>query len=79
MGLGNSRYALGDMARAEAAFRRATAAHPGAGAAWNNLADTLLRLGRKADALEAAATAVKLGGPLAATFQKTLDEIRSSP
>jgi hypothetical protein len=38
-----------------------------------------LRLGRKADALEAAVTAVKLGGPLAATFQKTLDEIRSSP
>jgi cytochrome c-type biogenesis protein CcmH/NrfG len=67
------------MAAAEAAFRRATAAHPGAGAAWNNLADTLLRLGRKAEALEAANRAITLGGPEVDTFRQTLDEIRSAP
>ena len=79
MGLGNSSYAVGDMTRAESAFRRAAQAHPRSGAAWNNLADVLLRLGRKAEALEAAQAAVALGGPQAATFQKTLDEIRSAP
>jgi tetratricopeptide (TPR) repeat protein len=79
MGLGNSSYALKDFTRAEAAFRRAAGAHPRSGAAWNNLADVLLRLGRKPEALEAAETAVGLGGPLAETFQKTLDEIRAAP
>ena len=79
MGLGNSRYALGDMVAAEAAFRRATAAHPGAGAAWNNLADTLLRLGRKDDALTAVNRALELGGPEAGIYRQTLEEIRAAP
>jgi tetratricopeptide (TPR) repeat protein len=79
MGLGNSRYALADMPGAEAAFRRAVEAHPESAAAWNNLADVLLRLGRKPEALQAATAAVRLGGVHAETFQKTLDEIRSAP
>jgi tetratricopeptide (TPR) repeat protein len=78
MGLGNSRYAMGDMIAAESAFRRAAAAHPRSGAAWNNLADTLLRLGRKDDALTAVNRALELG-PDAGTYRQTLEEIRAVP
>lgn len=79
MGLGNSRYAMGDMIAAEAAFRRAAAAHPRSGAAWNNLADVLLRLGRKDEALTAVNRALELGGPEAGTYRQTLEEIRAAP
>lgn len=79
MGLGNSRYAMGDMIAAEAAFRRAAAAHPQSGAAWNNLADVLLRLGRKDEALTAVNRALELGGPDAGTYRQTLEEIRAAP
>ena len=79
MGLGNSRYAMGDMIAAEAAFRRAAAAHPRSGAAWNNLADTLLRLGRKDDALAAVNRALEIGGPETGIYRQTLEEIRAVP
>ena len=79
MGLGNSRYAMGDMIAAEGAFRRAAAAHPQSGAAWNNLADTLLRLGRKNEALAAVNRALELGGPEAGIYRQTLEEIRAAP
>ncbi len=75
MGLGNSTYAQGKLAAADAAFREAAAAHPQSGAAWNNLAHVLLLQGQRAEALDAALRAVALGGSLAPTFQKTLDEI----
>lgn len=79
MGLGNTRYALGDMPGAESAFRRAAETHPGSGAAWNNLADVLLRLGRKEDALSAVNRALEIGGPDAGTYRQTLDEISAAP
>ncbi len=78
MGLGNSAYAQGDLAAAEGAFRKAAETHPQSGAAWNNLAHVLLKQGRGAEALAAARRAVALGGPLAPTFQKTLEEILGS-
>ena len=78
MGLGNSHYALGDLKNSEAAFRRAVALYPDSGAAWNNLADVLLRQGQKSDALQAARKAVALGGPGEETFRKTLDEIQAA-
>jgi tetratricopeptide (TPR) repeat protein len=78
MGLGNSYYALGDMKNSEAAFRRAVALHPGSGAAWNNLADVLLRQGQKSEALAAARKAIALGGPGEESFQKTLEEIQAT-
>jgi len=78
MGLGNSYYALGDFKNSEAAFRRAVAFHPDSGAAWNNLADVLLRQGQKSEALEAARKAVVLGGPGEDTFRKTLEEIQAA-
>jgi tetratricopeptide (TPR) repeat protein len=78
MGLGNSYYALGDLRESEAAFHRAVALHPDSGAAWNNLADVLLRQGQKSEALDAARKAIALGGPEADTFQKTLEEIQAA-
>jgi len=78
MGLGNSYYALGDLKNSEAAFRRAVALHPGSGAAWNNLADVLLRQGQKSEALDAARKAIALGGPGEESFQKTLEEIQAA-
>jgi tetratricopeptide (TPR) repeat protein len=75
MGLGNTAYALGRLAEAEAAFRTATAAHPLAAAAFNNLAQTLADQGKLDAALDAARKAVSLGGPSLPAAQATLEEI----
>jgi tetratricopeptide (TPR) repeat protein len=75
MGLGNTAYALGRLTDAEAAFRAATAAHPLAAAAFNNLAQALADEGKLAEALEAARKAVSLGGSSLPAAQATLDEI----
>jgi tetratricopeptide (TPR) repeat protein len=77
LGLGNSRHALGDLAGAEAAFRRATRDHPDSAAAFNNLAQTLAERGRLCEAETMAKRAVALGGPLAETAQQTLEAIRA--
>jgi tetratricopeptide (TPR) repeat protein len=78
LGRGNARYAEGDLAGAERAFRRAASADPGSGDAWNNLAQVLLEQGRPEAALEAARRAVELGGPLATTYRTTLRQIRDA-
>lgn len=78
MGLGYSYYVLGDLNSSETVFRRAVALHPDLGAAWNNLADVLLRQGRKSEALEAVRKAIALGGPGQEVFQKTLEEIQAA-
>jgi tetratricopeptide (TPR) repeat protein len=75
MGLGNTAYAMGNRAEAEAAFRQATVAHPLAAAAYNNLAHTLADQGKLAAALEAARKAVSLGGASLPAAQATLEEI----
>jgi len=75
MGLGNTAYALGKLPEAEAAFRRAAAAHPLAAAAYNNLAQTLADQGKLDAALQAAREAVRLGGAGLPAAQATLDEI----
>lgn len=77
MGAGNTAYALGDFAAAEHAFQHATRAHPDAGAAFNNLADTLAQQNKFAEALVAAQHAVQLGGPQLAVFLQTQREIES--
>ncbi len=71
MGLGNSRYAAGDLSGAEQAFREAAARH-GSAAALNNHARVLLELGRRDEARQAAQQAVQLGGPLHDTALATL-------
>jgi tetratricopeptide (TPR) repeat protein len=75
MGLGNSRYALGNLTGAERAFRRAIEAHPQNGAAFNNLAHVLAEQGRYAEASQMARLAVALGGTDEPLYRQTLDEI----
>jgi tetratricopeptide (TPR) repeat protein len=75
MGLGNSLYAMRELARAETAFRDAARLHPASGAAFNNLAQVLWEQNRPQEALVAARRAVALGGPLIETYLKTLKEI----
>jgi tetratricopeptide (TPR) repeat protein len=75
MGLGNTAYALGIQAEAEAAFRQAVAVHPLAASAYNNLAQTLSDQGKLAAALEAVEKAVSLGGASLPAAQATLDAI----
>ena len=75
MGLGNTSYALGKRAEAEAAFSQATIAHPLAAAAFNNLAQTLADQGKLDAALAAARKAVSLGGADLPAAQATLEEI----
>jgi tetratricopeptide (TPR) repeat protein len=75
IGLGNARYAVGQLLGAEAAFRTAASLHPGAAPAWNNLAHVLAEQGELDEALAAAKRAVDLGGSQAATYRATLDEI----
>lgn len=77
MGLGNSRYAQGDARGAEAAFRQATQEHPGAAAAFNNLAQALADQNRYHQAHAAALRAVELGGSQSETFRDTLKQIET--
>jgi tetratricopeptide (TPR) repeat protein len=74
-GLGNARYAGGDLAGATLAFERATQADPQAADAWNNLALTHLADGRLAAARAAAQRAIALGGPRTARYTETLAAI----
>jgi Tfp pilus assembly protein PilF len=78
IGLGYNYCMLGQLESCETAFRRAVALHPDSGAAWNNLADVLLRQGQKSEALDAVRKAIALGGPGADEFPKTLEEIQTS-
>lgn len=75
LGLGNSRYARGDLAGAEGAFRAATERWPESAPAWNNLAHVLLERGRPDEARAAAHRALALGGPLAPRYRETLEAI----
>lgn len=77
MGLGNARYAAGDLAGAEAAFRDAVARHPALAAAWNNLAHVLAKRGKREEAVRAAEEAVRRDGASAA-YRATLDEVQRS-
>ena len=75
MGLGNTRYALGDREGARQAFAEAAGRHPDAAPAWNNLAVVLAELERPTEAFDAAREAVRLGGTNAQTYRETLAEI----
>jgi hypothetical protein len=75
IGLGNIRYAAGDLGGAERSFRRAAKTHPTSTAAHNNLAQTLADMGRYDEALAEARSAVDLGGPLHDVSVRTLAAI----
>jgi tetratricopeptide (TPR) repeat protein len=76
LGLGNARYAQGDLVGAEQAFAAAVVAHPASASAHNNHAHLLARLGRRAEALQAARRAVELGGDTLPVARRTLEEIQ---
>ena len=78
MGIGNSYYALQDLHPAADAFRVAVRLHPEKGAAYNNLAQVLSELGCRQEALQAARTAVSLGGPMQSLYLRTLNQIENS-
>jgi tetratricopeptide (TPR) repeat protein len=63
LGAGNTAYALVQREAAAKAYRLAVTQHPGFADGWNNLAQVLLELGRRAEAGKAIARAVALGGP----------------
>jgi hypothetical protein len=75
LGLGNSRYALRDLAGAEAAYQQAIHDHADAAPAYNNLAQVLAEQGRLHEAEQTARAAVHLGGPFVANARDTLREI----
>ncbi len=77
-GIGNCYYALGELKKAESAFKETIRLNPKAGSAYNNLAVILFERGRKQEAVKAAEKAVSLGGPLGSEYQKTLEEIQGS-
>jgi len=77
IGLGNVRYAQGDMQSAEQSFRQASLRHPESAIAYNNLAQTLLEQQRYAEALVAVAHAISLGGDAQAAAFATQAQIKS--
>ena len=76
MGLGNSKYKLGDLDSSADAFQQATLIQPENGMAYNNLAHVLAEQGKLDEALLAAQYAVDLSGPFQDTFRNTLKEIK---
>jgi len=79
LGLGNSRYAIGDLDGAASAFRHASQVNQENGIAFNNLAQVLWEIGQHEEALAAARQAIILGGPLVEEFRETLYEIEARP
>ena len=78
MGLGNARYASGDLSGAERAFRSAAVAHPEDGAALNNLAQVLFERGEGQAALETIERAIALGDSRRATYERTRAEMEQA-
>lgn len=77
LGAGNSAYALGQREAAEKAYRQTVRKHPDFADGWNNLAQVLMELGRRAEASQAIARAVALGGarlPEYLTLQAQIDQ-----
>lgn len=74
-GLGNSRYALGDLAGAEAAYRTATTLNAALADGFNNLAQVLAEQKKWREAETAIARALELGGPRHATYESTKADI----
>lgn len=71
LGLGNARYASGELRTAALAYEQAATVDPRAGEAFNNLAQVLLELGELDRASDAIRRAIELGGPHAAAFERT--------
>lgn len=75
IGAGNAAYRQHALDQAEQIFLKAVQDHPDSLAAFNNLAQVQLDLGKFDAALRSARRAVELGGPLESTARKTLESI----
>ncbi len=75
MGLGNLAYGQHHYRTAAGYFEHAVQAHPDAGDAFNNLAQSRLMLGQMQPAREAIAQALALGGSHLATYRRTQQAI----
>lgn len=78
LGAGNTAYALGQREQAGQAYAETVRLHPDFADAWNNLAQVRLEQGHKAQALEAIARAVALGGPRLADYRALQAQIESA-
>jgi len=78
LGRGNTEYASGQAAHAEASFRQALRAQPGASAAWNNLAYALAARQCLSAARHAARCATRMA-PDNAAYTSTLREMDTLP
>jgi tetratricopeptide (TPR) repeat protein len=75
IGLGNTRYAINDLAGARESFSDAMHAHPQSAVAHNNYAYVSMRLGFIDEARVAAERAVELSGTMLPEAKGTLDDI----
>jgi len=75
-GLGNTAYAMGDYAAAEAAFREALELAPGEAGMWNNLAYALAEQGQREASLTAVRRALELD-PGNKAFRDSLVELEN--
>ena len=77
LGLGNTAYALGQREAAITAYRVAIAQHADFADAWNNLAQALLDDGQRAQAAQAIARAIALGGTRLPRYLELQQEIEN--
>jgi hypothetical protein len=75
IGLANTHYTLGELPEAEVVLREAARRDPESPVVLNNLAQTLSDLGRHKEALALIERARAVGGPFAASVEKTYSHI----
>lgn len=74
-GLGNLAFNSENYAEAEQHYRKAVGVYPDMADAWNNLAETLIKLDRKSEARAAINKAIALGGNRVAVYKETAQKI----
>jgi tetratricopeptide (TPR) repeat protein len=74
-GLGNLAYTSQKYTEAEAHYRKAVGVYPDMADAWNNLAETLVKLNRKSEARAAINKAIAIGGNRMAAYRETAQKI----
>lgn len=74
-GAGNVLYQKKAYQDAEAQFSKAVSIYPSLADGWNNLAETLMQLGRPQEARAAVNKAISLGGPRLAAYEDTANRL----
>jgi tetratricopeptide (TPR) repeat protein len=70
-------YRMGSLEAAEKMLKRGIERHPSKPELYNNLAHILMQLGKRREALQAARSAVDIGGSNKKVFEETLQEVQS--